>query len=103
MGVAGVLVAVARPHRGTVTRTAPTGVQTGRRTVESGRHGADPRGMEIEQLAAYHVMAMTLNGVRGQIEAVQANPVPAAAPAAQHADVILQLSAAAQTLVASSH
>jgi hypothetical protein len=58
--------------------------------------------MEIAQLAAYHVMAMTLNGVRGQLEAVQANPVPAAAPASQHADVILQLSAAAQTLVASS-
>ena len=59
--------------------------------------------MEIEQLAAYHVMAMTLNGVRGQLDAAQANPVPADAPAAQHADVILQLSAAAQTLVASSH
>jgi hypothetical protein len=56
--------------------------------------------MEIAQLAAYHVMAMTLNGVRGQLEAVQANPVPAAAPASEHADVILQLSAAAQTLVA---
>jgi hypothetical protein len=69
-------------------------------TLEARRVRADPAAMEIQQLAAYHVMAMTLNGVRGQIEAVQANPMPAAAPASEHADVILQLSAAAQTLVA---
>ncbi len=56
--------------------------------------------MEIEQLAAYKVMAMTLNGVRGQLEQAQASPVPADAPPAVQADVILHLSAAAQTLVA---
>src|SRR5262245_2542766 len=91
---------VTRPWRGTGSRT---GVQNPQETLEIRRLGADPGAMEIAQLAAYHVMAMTLNGVRGQLEAVQANPVPADAPAAQHADVILQLSAAAQTLVASSH
>jgi hypothetical protein len=58
--------------------------------------------MEIEQAAAYHVQAMMLNGARAVLEQAQAAPVPANAPATEHADVILQLSAAAQTLVASS-
>jgi hypothetical protein len=58
--------------------------------------------MEIEQAAAYHVQAMMLNGARAALEQAQANPVPAASPTTAHADVILQLSAAAQTLVASS-
>jgi hypothetical protein len=60
---------------------------------------ADVEGMEIEQAAAYHVQAMMLNGARAVLEQAQAAPVPAAS--AEHADVILQLSAAAQTLVAS--
>jgi hypothetical protein len=58
--------------------------------------------MEIAEMAAYHVQAMMLNGARAAIEQAQADPLPAAAPASAHADVILQLSAAAQTLVASS-
>ena len=100
MGVAGVLAASrpAPPGYG-----QPYGRPEPAAKLDEPRFGADPQAMEIEQLAAYHVMAMTLNGVRGQLEAAQANPVPAAAPATQHADVILQLSAAAQTLVASSH
>jgi hypothetical protein len=99
MGVAGVL------RRGGPTPAGygqPYACPEPAGTVEERPVRADPGAMEIAQLAAYHVMAMTLNGVRGHIEAVQANPVSAAAPASQHADVILQLSAAAQTLVASS-
>ena len=48
------------------------------------------------------IMAMTVQGAQAAIERAHANPVPASAPAAAHADVILELSAAAQSLVGTS-
>jgi hypothetical protein len=45
---------------------------------------------------------MTMQGAHAAMERANANPVPADAPASAHADVILELSAAAQTLVGSS-
>jgi hypothetical protein len=90
---------VARPHGGTASRTR---VQIGPHSLQRAGVPADAEGMEIEQAAAYHVQAMMLNGARAVLEQAQAAPVPANAPATERADVILQLSAAAQTLVASS-
>jgi hypothetical protein len=49
--------------------------------------------MEIQQAAAIQVLAMSLQGARSQVS--QAQAAPAAAPA----DVILQLSTAAQSLL----
>lgn len=58
--------------------------------------------MEIHAAAAMQVKAMTLSTAREGLEAAlaQAQQVPAAAPAADHADVILTLSSAAQSLSA---
>ena len=44
-------------------------------------------------------MTMTVQGAHDAIQRAHANPVPASAPASAHADVILELSAAAQSLV----
>jgi len=58
--------------------------------------------MDAQSVAAMSIMAMTMQGAHAAMERASANPVPASAPAAQHADVILELSAAAQRLVGSS-
>jgi hypothetical protein len=42
---------------------------------------------------------MVLSNARQYVEQTQANPVPASAPATDHAGAILQLSAAAQNLL----
>ena len=42
---------------------------------------------------------MTMQGAHAAIERAHTTPVPADAPASAHADVILELSAAAQALV----
>jgi len=44
---------------------------------------------------------MTVQGAHQAMERANANPVPADAPPSAHADVILELSAAAQSLVGS--
>lgn len=44
---------------------------------------------------------MTVKGAHDALERAQAAPVPADAPASAHADVILELSSAAQALVGS--
>jgi hypothetical protein len=54
--------------------------------------------MEIQASAAFMVQANSLNAVRDTLEVTQAQAVQAATPQ-QHADVILQLSAAAQQLM----
>jgi hypothetical protein len=54
--------------------------------------------MDIAAYAAMQVQAMVLSSARQYVEQTQANPVPATAPATDHAGVILQLSAAAQNL-----
>lgn len=64
--------------------------------------GADPVGMEVQAYAAMSVLAMTMQGAHAAMERANANPVPAGAPASAHADVILELSAAAQALVGAS-
>ena len=55
--------------------------------------------MDIAAFAAMQVQAMVLGNARQYVEQAQANPVPASAPAAEHAGAILQLSAAAQSLL----
>ncbi len=55
--------------------------------------------MEIQAAAALQVLALNLGGARAALEQAQAAPVPASAPASAHADAILQLSAAAQSLL----
>ena len=56
--------------------------------------------MEIQAAAALSILSMTMQGAHDAIERANANPVPASASPAQHADVILELSSAAQGLVA---
>lgn len=58
--------------------------------------------MEIQAAAAMQVQSMSLGAVRDQLRAVQANPIPANASAADHAGVILSLSTAASALMTSS-
>jgi hypothetical protein len=55
--------------------------------------------MDVSAFAALQVQAMVLNDVRGPLDQVRANPVPANAPAADHANVVLELSAAAKNLL----
>jgi hypothetical protein len=55
--------------------------------------------MEVQAQAAMSILAMTMQGAHDAIQRANANPVPASAPASAHADVILELSAAAQSLV----
>jgi hypothetical protein len=57
--------------------------------------------MNVTAAVSMQIQALALGNARASIERVQAEPVPAAAPAAQHADAILQLSAAAQSLLSS--
>ncbi len=56
--------------------------------------------MDIAAYSAMQVQAMVLGNARQYVQQVQANPVPASAPAKDHAGAILQLSAAAQNLLA---
>jgi hypothetical protein len=65
------------------------------------RAAADPCRMEVQAYAAMSVLAMTMQGAHAAMERANANPIPADAPASAHADVILELSAAAQMLVGS--
>lgn len=60
---------------------------------------ADTHSMQIAAYAAMQVQAMVLGSARQYVEQSQANPVPASAPASEHADAILELSAAAQSLL----
>jgi hypothetical protein len=69
--------------------------------VGRGAIGADPSRMEVQAYAAMSILAMTVQGAHAAIERANANPVAADAPASAHADVILELSAAAQALVGS--
>ncbi|HWT22195.1 MAG TPA: hypothetical protein VN213_01695 [Solirubrobacteraceae bacterium] len=55
--------------------------------------------MEIQPAASLQVLSSSLDGARSAIEAARAAALPASAPAVQHADAILQLSAAAQALL----
>ena len=57
--------------------------------------------MNAQSVAAMSIVAMTVQGAHDALERAAAQPVPADAPVAQHADVILELSAAAQQLVSS--
>jgi hypothetical protein len=55
--------------------------------------------MNVEAAAALQIQAMALVNARATVERAQASPLPADATPAQHADVILQLSSAAQSLL----
>jgi hypothetical protein len=55
----------------------------------------------VTATVATQVQAMLLNDARQPLEQVRGNPVPADAPPAAHAEVILELSSAAQRLVSS--
>jgi len=56
--------------------------------------------MEVQAQAALSILSMTVQGAHDALE--RAHAVPAGAPASAHADVILELSSAAQALVGSS-
>ena len=58
--------------------------------------------MEVQAYAALSILSMTMQGAHDAVQRAQASPVPASAPASEHADVILELSAAAQSLVSAS-
>jgi hypothetical protein len=60
---------------------------------------ADDACMDVVTAAAFQVQVMQLDGVRAPLEQIQANPVPADAPQSAHADVVLELSSAAQRLM----
>jgi hypothetical protein len=55
--------------------------------------------MNVQTQAAMLVQAMALGNVHAALDQAQAAPVPASAPASDHAAVILELSCAAQSLV----
>jgi hypothetical protein len=57
--------------------------------------------MEVQAYAAMSILAMTMQGAHAAMERAHVSPVPADAPASAHADVILELSAAAQALAGS--
>ncbi len=57
--------------------------------------------MNIEAAAALQIQAMALVNARTTIERTQAQPLSAGATPAQHAEVILELSTAAQGLLSS--
>jgi len=58
--------------------------------------------MEVQAQAALSILAMTMQGAHDALQRARVNPVPADAPVTAHADVILELSAAAQSLVGGS-
>jgi hypothetical protein len=55
--------------------------------------------MDIQAAVSVHMLATSLTGARSIVDHLQASPVPASAPPSEHADAILQLSAAAQSLL----
>jgi hypothetical protein len=58
--------------------------------------------MEVQAAAAMSILSMTVQGAHDAMERASAKALPADAPAAAHADVILELSSAAQALVGAS-
>ena len=56
--------------------------------------------MNIDAYAALQVQSMVLGHAREYLAQARAQPVPASAPREAHAGAILQLSAAAQNLLA---
>jgi hypothetical protein len=58
--------------------------------------------MEVQAQAALSILSMTVQGAHDALQRAQAAAPPASAPASAHAAVILELSAAAQSLVSSS-
>jgi hypothetical protein len=53
----------------------------------------------VSAAVSTQVQAMLLNDARKPLEQAQSSPLPADAPPAAHAEVILELSSAAQRLV----
>jgi hypothetical protein len=70
--------------------------------LESPGTTADPHGMEVQAQAALSILTMTVQGAHDALQRAQQISPPASAPASAHADVILELSSAAQSLVGSS-
>ncbi len=71
-------------------RAVPLGLRAGR---------ADPDPMNVEAAAALQIQAMALVSARATVEHAQSQPLSGAATPAQHAEVILELSTAAQGLL----
>jgi hypothetical protein len=55
--------------------------------------------MDIQAAASLQMLAANLGGARAVVDQLQNAPIPASAPQAQHADAMLELSAAAQALL----
>jgi hypothetical protein len=58
--------------------------------------------VEVQAQAALSILTMTVQGAHDALQRAQRSPVPADDPASAHADVILQLSTAAQALITPS-
>jgi hypothetical protein len=55
--------------------------------------------MDVSRMAPLQVQALVLSGARTSLEQARANPVPADASPAEHANVVLELSSAARSLL----
>jgi hypothetical protein len=58
--------------------------------------------MDVRAAAAMSVVAMTVQGAQAALGRAVADPVPASAPVTEHADVVLELSAAASRMLSAS-
>jgi hypothetical protein len=58
--------------------------------------------MEVQAQAALSILSMTVQGAHDALQRAQAISPAASAPASEHADVILELSTAAQSLISAS-
>jgi hypothetical protein len=56
--------------------------------------------MDVSRMAPLQVQALVLSGARTSLEQAQANPLPADASPAEQANVVLELSSAARSLLA---
>jgi|tagenome__1003787_1003787.scaffolds.fasta_scaffold9012407_1 hypothetical protein len=55
--------------------------------------------MDVTRMAPLQVQALVLSGARAPLEQIQANPLPADASPADQANVVLELSSAARSLL----
>jgi hypothetical protein len=62
----------------------------------------DAMEVQAQAQAALSILSMTVQGAHDALQRAQTHTPPASAPASAHADVILELSSAAQSLVSAS-
>jgi hypothetical protein len=85
--------------------TSPTVAHASRRwpyRLSQGARAPIRDAMEVQAQAALSILSMTVQGAHDALQRAQTHTPPASAPASAHADVILELSSAAQSLVSAS-